>query len=506
MTRCVALQALVTALTISCCFFLAVWAPMYVRPERARPVPRLRTSDFPVAVKPAQVRIARRKGVIMHWRCLICAVCVVRCLLSGAGSVQLTMWSSDFHIAPIADLKHLFATLDGGMRVRIIDKSLSAHCHMMGTCAEDLRVLTRENGLTLEPCPNELKLQFFLEYEHDPEMRGVDVFLCNHAAAMCEVFMPFNRPMIVLASTRYELGRHTADRWQEWNQNLQRIAEHPGSIVVANNAYDAEYIKYFTAIPEVPVVPSYCGYVDAVYNPRRAEILVGPARGVDDWLFEELQDAAARHGGYTFAKIRDLYPTYRYADLAAHPAMVILPYQVSFMSLFEAYRMAIPMFVPTPELLAHWHVTWGVLFERTWATVAGGPRDASPVRQHPRSRSRMKHDPNGELSYDAILEWIQLADFYQWPHITTFDSFVDLQHKLDRADLRAISLSMQRYNAELLQQVQKQWTDILARVASARALAQYSSVGGGSSYSAIMKQVFGVVPFVDMCTGQASSR
>jgi hypothetical protein len=57
MTRCVAVQALATALAISGCFFLAVWAPMYVRPERSPPAPRLRTADFPVAVKPMQVRI-----------------------------------------------------------------------------------------------------------------------------------------------------------------------------------------------------------------------------------------------------------------------------------------------------------------------------------------------------------------------------------------------------------------------------------------------------------------
>ena len=43
----------------------------------------------------------------------------------------------------------------------------------------------------------------------------------------------------------------------------------------------------------------------------------------------------------SFAHIRDLYPHFQYEDLAGHPAMVILPYQVSFMSLFEFYRMEV---------------------------------------------------------------------------------------------------------------------------------------------------------------------
>jgi hypothetical protein len=47
-----------------------------------------------------------------------------------------TFWSSDFHISPIADLKDLL----GPMGMTIIDKSLSGHCHLKGTCATDLKV------------------------------------------------------------------------------------------------------------------------------------------------------------------------------------------------------------------------------------------------------------------------------------------------------------------------------------------------------------------------------
>lgn len=60
-----------------------------------------------------------------------------------------------------------------------------------------------------------------------------------------------------------------------------------------------------------------------------------------------------------FSHIRDLYPEYKYTDLSSHTAIVLLPYQVSFMSLFEFYRMEIPMFVPSPQLLASWHESIG---------------------------------------------------------------------------------------------------------------------------------------------------
>jgi hypothetical protein len=56
----------------------------------------------------------------------------------------LTLWSSDFHISPIADIKHLLqpvfeVQLDSSelkvkVGVSVIDKSLSGHCHLTNTC------------------------------------------------------------------------------------------------------------------------------------------------------------------------------------------------------------------------------------------------------------------------------------------------------------------------------------------------------------------------------------
>lgn len=53
----------------------------------------------------------------------------------------LRLWSSDFHISPIADIKDL---LKGS--VHVVDKSLSGHCHLTDTCERDLRVITKMNG------------------------------------------------------------------------------------------------------------------------------------------------------------------------------------------------------------------------------------------------------------------------------------------------------------------------------------------------------------------------
>jgi len=52
--------------------------------------------------------------------------------------------------------------------------------------------------------------------------------------------------------------------------------------------------------------------------------------------------------------LRSMYPHYQYTDLTAHRGIVYVPYQVSVMSLFEQYRMNIPLFFPTIDLLTRW--------------------------------------------------------------------------------------------------------------------------------------------------------
>jgi hypothetical protein len=170
---------------------------------------------------------------------------------------DLVMWSSDFHISPIADIKNII----GEQGVRVIDKSLSGHCALFKTCQTDLKVINKDNGLSLGDCPNKLREKFYNYYRKDKEFMSADAYICTHAASLCELFMPFNKSLIVIASTRYEIGRHDEKSWKAWNENLNLIAKNPHNIVAANNRYDQEYIRYFTGIQEVLLLPNLCGYI-----------------------------------------------------------------------------------------------------------------------------------------------------------------------------------------------------------------------------------------------------
>ena len=281
-------------------------------------------------------------------------------------SSPLVIWSNDFHIGPIQDLKHLLKPLG----VKFIDKSLSGHCHLTNTCAKGLKVINSGNGINLNPG---LIPKYYQAYTGDPEMQSVDAFVCFHPTSMCELFMPFNKSIIVIASTRYEMGRHDPNRWKSWNENLIKISKDPKNIVAGNNEYDAKYIEYFTGI-KAKVLPSFCGYIPESYNPSRPEFLLAPVhhgqfQGIFLNLFEKSKKA--KSSKVDLVPLRTKYKHYKYSDLTAHKGMVYVPYQVSVMSLFEQYRMNIPLFFPAVDLLTDWQFEYHVMNERTWSQVHG---------------------------------------------------------------------------------------------------------------------------------------
>ena len=111
---------------------------------------------------------------------------------------EVVLWSSDFHISPIADIKNIVQEYG----VKVIDKSLSGHCHLTKTCQTDLKIINEQNGISLGKFPTQLKEQFYEYYRNDIQMTSVSAFLCLHATSMCELYMPFKKPMIIIASTR----------------------------------------------------------------------------------------------------------------------------------------------------------------------------------------------------------------------------------------------------------------------------------------------------------------
>ena len=142
------------------------------------------------------------------------------------------------------------------------------------------------------------------------------------------------------------------------------------------------------------------------------------------------------------------------------------------MSFFEFYQMEIPMFVPSPTLLATWHQQYLALSERTWTSALTGQASArSAIPRATNSSCRLTSDPNDDIKYQAILDWVSLSDFYTFPHIRQFSSWDDLFQQLDAmtvASYREVSNAMAVYNRVILEQQVDKWAAILDKIRSSR--------------------------------------
>ncbi len=96
---------------------------------------------------------------------------------------------------------------------------------------------------------------------------------------------------------RYHWGRQREDLLEEWNVNLRAIASHQHNIIASNNKYDLEYLKYFTDVQhthqEPMLLPSFCNYVNASWNPHRPEVLVGTYQMPKGPFYDDLMRANA---------------------------------------------------------------------------------------------------------------------------------------------------------------------------------------------------------------------
>jgi hypothetical protein len=362
-----------------------------------------------------------------------------------------------------------------------------ANCRFSGTCPQRLKVLAHNDGHTfgMEPCPQQLRRSFFDAYRDDPEMARADIVFCSHPAANCEAYLPLNRSLVIYATTRLEfgrdddsvwwrrphLGKRSSWRWRHWVENMQAAARSPWVAVAANNLFDVHYVRYHTGITP-QYIPSWCGGIGALYQ-RRAGLpwLLGPYRDnlphASDgsaWevpLLRSFRQAIARRGQrHRVRRMREVFPRgYEYKDLAAHPGVILVPYQVSFMSFFEFYRMEIPLFAPSLDLFVQWQREYGVCYER----VYGHPQrlvDLLPDSTLLEERFDPTADDEPSLRY-----WLNKSDWYVFPHVTLFDSWDHLLELLDEANLDAISARMHEFNLAQHAELRNTWAALVNRIA-----------------------------------------
>ena len=320
-------------------------------------------------------------------------------------------------------------------------------------------------------------------YKDDKHIASTDAFMCMFPASMCELWMPFNKTLILMPAHRYNLGRCTKEQWDRLDEHLNSLISmnSPKHVISAESFYDQEYLRHYTGIDPLPLF-SFSGFYteNNAYAPKRPEILVFGTW--DDRLRTKISKF----------KIRDVHSIYRHyqlSDLVKHRAVVYMPYAVMSYKLTEVYSLNIPLFMPSMRYFRNvkrtiWHDRSSLGFWFCANQSLNNLMKPHPSSIHP-------YSPNVDVPEDPEAEfyWLQLADFFYWPHITHFDDFNDLERKLESANFDRIHNLMVQENKCRREELLHNLCKVTKMIQPGRTVPQDYSSGIQQLYGAAELQV-----------------
>lgn len=141
--------------------------------------------------------------------------------------------------------------------------------------------------------------------------------------------------------------------------------------------------------------------------------------------------------------------------------------------------MGIPLFAPSLEFLAHLHLQYFFVREKSHTARQG--RSKFPM--HPDyngtalvplfkgSSKLISLDPSDDFDARNVRYWLSLSDFYIFPHVTLFDSIGHLVNILEEMWnkpqlLQAINRLMRIENRERLKSLLRYWRKRLVDIAA----------------------------------------
>ena len=352
----------------------------------------------------------------------------------------MKFFNLDLHISVIADLKYIFHNLG-----HTIDNwSISGHAHIMGEPTKDVEFINQHTWRMID---DNLVNNFYDRYKD--ELSGYDGFIVTHTPCFSLLYEKFNKPIIVVASTRYEEPfSDDMIKWSKFNRYLQNGIDEGRIIPIANNKYDKKYTELYTQ-RSWQHVPSLCEYTEAKYTGEKENFLYSSKFKRIPTIPELLDKQVEFPGGYDWQQ------------LANYKGIVHVPYNVSTMSIFEQYTSNIPLFFPSAKSLSSLREAFpdnGILSETSWNQVHGLPPNSALFCGI--------EDPNNYISLSSIMMWIHLSDFYDidnMPHIQYFNSWDHLKEILKTTDLKETSLKMKSYNKIRKERVYNIWKQILEK-------------------------------------------
>jgi hypothetical protein len=197
---------------------------------------------------------------------------------------------------------------------------------------------------------------------------------------------------------------------------------------------------------DVEFIPSICDYYGDYYGGKSNNSIYYSRQKI-----QEINNPNISWKG-------DLFSTHKHSDLMNFKSIVHIPYQISYMSIFEQYTSNIPLMFPTPEFLLNLYKNnYDVLKEVSWNGLMN-MSSGSFINY------KKKYDPNDYKNINNIEHWLQYADFYDkdWmPHINYFNSFSKLNEMINDLNFIEISEKMKSFNETRKTEIYKMWENLI---------------------------------------------
>jgi hypothetical protein len=322
-------------------------------------------------------------------------------------SSRPVFFNLDLHISVMRDLQQEIIS----KKMRSIRWSISGSntfSRKIYRISDPVEVINSQTWANLD---DELIAKFGIRYRKF--LSKFDGFIVTHTPSFAELYRDFNKPILVINSTRYE-APYTNDekKWKKLDRYLIEGVKEQNIMIASNNLGDADYLKYKTGI-DSRVVPSLCEYTNVIWKfGGTKKVVVSQSPELDDFI-ERITD-----GEWLGVRkvMGDNYKWNQYLDVRE---VLYLPYNISTMSLFELATAGVPVCVPTKKFLIDLAQRFsGILSELSYFQIRKLSVD-----------NLAKDDPNNFMSPQFLEWWLDRADFYNtdlMPNVRTISSFEEL--------------------------------------------------------------------------------
>jgi len=234
-----------------------------------------------------------------------------------------------------------------------------------------------------------------------------DGFILSYTFSFIELFEKYGKPILGINATRYESPyTFQMNSFLDLNASLQN---YQNLYLISNNIGDKDYLKYFTGL-ESQYIPSLCDYT--VQNKPEN----------DKWIIQcrnhDLAVNIASHDKNIEASFKIWPNGYSYKQLSTVKGIILIPYNISTMGMFELTTAGFPIRIPSDRLLLQLSSMPGVLSELSYAQI------------HQRKVLQMNENSPMDPTWDKFYSWwLERADWNNtdfFPNISRFDSFEEL--------------------------------------------------------------------------------